>query len=151
MPQISKYPLTKEVKQELFTLFWDSISTLHTAKDVAEFFSDLLTHTEEMMLAKRFAIALLLFQGKKPIDISRSMHVSFSTIRAVSSWIDRATPQTVGLLKRNEKQASWQTALDKLEEIEDMIPPVRGSNWSQAGKEKWERKMKRNARKTFRK
>ena len=151
MTQISKYPLTKEVKEELFTMFWNSISELRTASAASGFFSDLLTETEELMLAKRFAVALLLFQGKKPIDISRSMHVSFSTIRAVSSWIDRATPQTVRLLKRNEKQASWQTALDKLEEIEDMIPPVRGSNWSEAGKEKWERKMQRNARKTFRK
>ena len=151
MTQISKYPLTKEAKEELFTIFWNSISELRTASAVSGFFSDLLTDTEELMLAKRFAVALLLFQGKKPIEIAFAIHVSFSTIRGVSSWLDKATPETVELLEAVIKKQSWQTAIDKFEAVVDKLPPRRGTDWSMAGKEKWQRRNERNARSVFRK
>ena len=151
MTQISKYPLTKEVKEELFTIFWNTISELRSTQAVSGFLSDLLTDTEELMLAKRFAIALLLFQGKKPIEIVSTIHVSFSAIRGVSSWIDKATPLTVKLLEAVIKQQSWQSAIDKLEIVVDKLPSRRGTDWSMAGKEKWQRRNERTARSVFRK
>lgn len=147
---MSKYPLTKEVEEELFTLFWNSMPSLRTSSAVSGFFSDLLTDTEELMLAKRFAIALLLFQGKKPIEISPAIHVSYSTIRGVSSWVNRATPQTIALLERVVKNQRWQSMVDKLDTVFDMLPPRRGSDWHAAGKEKWQRKQERAGRATLR-
>ena len=130
MTQVSKYPLKKEVEHELFSLFWNSISDLRTKSSVSEFFSDLLTDTEEIMLAKRFAVAILLFQGKKPIDIAMSIHVSYSMIRGVSSWLDRATPNTIDLLERVVKHQAWQSIADSLDESIDLLPPRRGSDWT---------------------
>jgi uncharacterized protein YerC len=151
MTQISKYPLTKEVKEELFAIFWNSISELRTASATSAFFSDLLTDTEEIMLVKRFAVALLLFQGKKPIEIISLIHVSFSTVRGVSSWLHRANPQTIRLLEIIEKKQSWQVIIDAFDTTIDKLPLRRGTNWSRIGKEKWQRAKGRNARSLFRK
>jgi len=150
MTQVSHYKLNKELERELFHTFWSSISQLRTAFAVSGFFSDLLTKTEEIMLAKRFAVALMLYQGKKPIEIAGGIHVSYSTIRGISSWLDRATPQTLKLLDSVVAKQSWQTLLDSLEKMLDRLPPRYGTNWSKAGKAKWQRHKERSARQALR-
>lgn len=143
MPQISKYRLDKTIQQEMFRHFWSSVANLRTTQTVADFFSDLLTHTEELMLAKRLTVAVLLLRGKRPVDIARVLHVSFSMIGRVSSWVDRAKPGTKRELERIIDEAQWQAFFDKIENLFDKLPPRYGSNWSQAGKEKSKRAKER--------
>jgi uncharacterized protein YerC len=150
MTRVSKYPLHKDLKKEMFTVFWSSLSQLHTAPDVAAFFSDLLSDTEEMMLAKRFTISLLLLHGKRPVEVAAILHVSFSTIRSVDEWLSRATPATKRLLERVSKVQGWQTVFDKVEALADQLPPRWGTDWHASGKAKWERKLQRAARSQLR-
>ena len=150
MPQISKYKLDQELEREMFTTFWSSLSRLNNASDVSAFFSDLLTDTEEVMLAKRFTIALLLLQGKKPVDVADAIHVSFSTIRGVSEWLSRASPATKRLLEQILKEQRWQALLDKIEALLDKLPPRWRTDWSEAGRAKWKRYKERLARRTLR-
>ena len=103
------------------------------------------------MLAKRFAVAFLLHQGKKPIEIVGAIHVSYSMIRGVSSWLDRATPQTIKLLESLDAHQSWVMVADKLEETLDKLHPRYGTDWVREGKEKWKRLKSRSARRTLHK
>lgn len=150
MPQVSKYRLDKTVQDEMFQRFWSSIANLQSSQAVSEFFSDLLTDTEEIMLAKRLTAAVLFLRGKRPIDIARALHVSFSLVGRVSTWVDRAKPSTRWELERMTKEVKWLTFLDRIDEILDRLPPRYGTDWSKAGKAKWQRKMERNARQSIR-
>lgn len=150
MPQVSKYRLDKTLQEEMFIHFWSSIANLRTTRAVADFFSDLLTHTEEVMLAKRLTIAVLLLRDKRPIDIAHALHVSFSTIGRVSSWVNRAKPETKRELERIIKETQWQTFFDKVDELIDKLPPLYGTNWSRAGQERYQRAKDRSARASLR-
>lgn len=150
MPQISKHRLDRTFQDEMFRRFWSSVAHLKTSRDVAEFFSDILTHTEEVMLAKRLTIAVLLLRGKIPVDIANILHVSFSTIGRVSTWVDRAKPATKRELERVIDDAEWQAFFDTIEALFDKLPPRHGTDWHRAGKEKSQREKVRFLRERLR-
>ena len=108
MVQLSKYKLDKALEEEMFRQFWSSLSALRNASTVSSFFSDLLTTTEEMMLAKRFTVAVLLLRGKRPVDIKRTLHVTDTSICSVSSWLKNVKPQTSQIIQRIIKESDWQ-------------------------------------------
>ena len=150
MTRISKYQLNKDIEKEIFFLFWTSLTKLKIATDMAMFFADLLSDTEEIMLAKRFAIALLLKRGKKPIEIARILHVSFSMIRSVNEWITHASPSTMTILKSAQTTQTFEFFFDTLNSLLDKQLPRRGTNWHKAGKEKWKQEQERLARSRLR-
>ena len=149
MPQTSKYPLDSNTQQEMFRKFWQSISYLNTADDASVFLSDFLSDTEELMLAKRFAIAVLLHRGRRPKDIKTILHVSNSATGTVSAWLKHANPKTISTLERIIMQSNWDQFIDKLDALFDALPPRYGTNWSRRGKEKFKAHLERNARKQF--
>ncbi len=150
MPQISRKKLDKTIETEMFSQFWESLSALQDSVHIASFFSDLLTDTEKIMLAKRFTIAVLLLRGKRAVEIKDTLHVTNSTIGSVGSWLKNAKPQTKNALQRIIKEGNWQALLDRVEALLDELPPAYGTNWSEAGKAKWKRKMERASWRTLR-
>lgn len=143
MPQISKIKLNSEIEDRIFSLLWKSLSRLEDSDESAEFMSDLLTETERLMVAKRLSIAILVYRGNSPSEIREVLNVSFSTIGSVSGWVKNSTEKTKQILEEVSNQKDWEALNDKLEEIFDKIPPRRNSDWSKAGKEKWNRKKVR--------
>jgi uncharacterized protein YerC len=77
--------MDKVVETELFRKFWHSLSSLRDPDSVSSFFSDFLSGSERIMLAKRFAIAVLLLRGKRPRDIKSVLHVSDSSTSSVGA------------------------------------------------------------------
>ncbi len=150
MPRISKYPLDKVLEAEMFRQFWRSVAKLRNAHEVASFFSDLLTNTEEVMLAKRFAIGILLLGGKKPVEIATSIKVSFTTIASVAAWLKNAKPKTEAVFARIMAEKEWEALVDRVGEILDRLPPVYGTNWSAAGRATQRRMRDRSLRKSLR-
>jgi len=126
------------------------MSALREADVVASFFSDFLTDTEELMLAKRFTIAVLLLRGKRPKDIKNVLHVSNSATGTVGAWLKNAKPKTIATLERVIKESNWEGLIDKIDSFVDALPPRYGTDWSKIGKEKWQRKIGRAARQTIR-
>lgn len=150
MPQVSRYRLDQSIQEEMFRRFWSSIANLKNPTAVSEFFSDLLTDTEEIMLAKRLTVAVLLLRGKRPIDIAQTLHVSFSMVGRVSTWVDRANPSTRRELERISREASWQKFIDTIEKLMDKLPPRYHTNWTQEGREKYRRLKERAKREELR-
>lgn len=150
MPQISRYPLHKDIKEIMFRKFWKSISALRDGDTVSSFFSDFLSDTEEIMLAKRFTIAVLLLRGRRPKEIKNILHVSNSATGSVSAWLKNAKPKTLETLTRVIKESNWEEFIDSIEAVIDDLPPMYGLNWSSVGKHKWERKMQRASRQHIR-
>lgn len=150
MTQVSRYPLDKDIEEEIFRKFWKSISSLRETETVSSFFSDFLTKTEELMLAKRFTIAVLLLRGRKPNDIKNLLHVSNSATGAVGAWLKNAKPKTISTLEKVIKENEWENFLDHIDEFLDSLPPRYGTNWSRVGKEKWLRRVERRVKKSIR-
>lgn len=150
MPQVSRYPLDKTIEKEVFAKFWHSVSALRDSDTVASFFSDFFTHTEEIMLAKRFSVAVLLLRGKSPKDIKSILHVSDTTTSTVGAWLKNVKPKTLSTLERVIHESNWEELIDKIDALIDSLPPRYGTNWSRVGKERWQRKIERASRQSLR-
>jgi uncharacterized protein YerC len=146
MPQISRYPLDKNFEKLLFEQFWALVAEVDTSKLAASVFSDLFTTTEQVMFAKRLAVAVLLVRGKSPTEIRSSLKVSFTTIGSVASWTQNVDNPTRKVLERMAKQKRWGEILDKIEEWIDSLPPVIKTSWREVGKRKVQRRKERIAR-----
>lgn len=116
MPQVSKLFLAKDVEEKMFKIFWSSIASLTTPKDVERFFDDLLSDVEKTMLAKRLAIAFLLAKKYDYASIKETLRVSNATIASVNLWLREGGTGyriVIGKLLRAEKTKEF---LDKAED-----------------------------------
>jgi len=84
MTNISKDPLTPEQEQDLFT----QMSALFAGKskpNIQNLLSDLLGHEEQVMLAKRLAIIIMLERKQTAYFIGTTLHVSPATVTRINS------------------------------------------------------------------
>lgn len=86
MSQVSKYPLSKEVYNEIFDTFLQTIANLKTKSEVLQFFNEFLTPTERIMFSKRLAAGLLIAEGYSYSEISTLLKTSTTTISTFSSF-----------------------------------------------------------------
>lgn len=117
MGRISKRRLHSLIEERIYQIFWEHLASLSTPTLVAEFLRSLLSHTEQLMLAKRLAIAILLSRGHNYQKIDDALKVSKATIATVdrqmitgASGFEKAVQ---GANKRKAKEALW----DSLEEV----------------------------------
>lgn len=121
MPQVSKYPLARNTELRLYKLFWKAIADLKNSFKAEEFFNDLLTPTEKIMLSKRLAIAVMLIKGYDYSSIRSTLNVSPSTIGSISLWLKysgKGYRKTVeNLLKRERIEKIFENIDSALEEV----------------------------------
>ncbi len=60
MPQVSKYPLSKDVYDRIFEIFLKTLINVRDKDEGRNLLKDFFTPTERVMLAKRLGIVLLL-------------------------------------------------------------------------------------------
>lgn len=87
MPQVSKYPLRKEIFERIFELLLKTITDSYGQKEAVGLIDDLLTPTEKIMLAKRLSAAVLLRKGYRYKDIQQILRVSKPTIATVNLYL----------------------------------------------------------------
>lgn len=145
MAQVSRYPVSKEVSDRMFEVFRMTISSLNSKEDIEDFFNELLSPIEKIMLAKRLSIAVLLAKGYSYPSISASLRVTPRTIASVSITLKY---RGKGYRKAVEKILADEKMNDFWEKIEDFIaglPPTKGSfiYWrDKYNREKLKRKKK---------
>src|SRR3990167_1390891 len=109
MARTSKIKLDKDLESEIFKQFWNSLAQINSSVKASDFFTDLLSKTESLMLAKRFAIAISISRGKSATEIHNAIHVSYTTIGSVSSWVKNGKPKTQEILQRISKEKGWKS------------------------------------------
>lgn len=77
---------TKE-RMKYLDLLWTSIAELKSRDEVKNFFKDLLSETEAVMLARRILIAQYLLAGKSYGEIVEELKTSEVTVARVSQWL----------------------------------------------------------------
>ena len=86
MSQVSKYPIQKDVYDEIFNTFLQTIASLNTKREVLEFFNEFLTPTEKVMFSKRLATGLLISEGYDYKEILMLLKTSTTTIATFSTY-----------------------------------------------------------------
>ncbi|MBI3306097.1 hypothetical protein HYZ82_03175 [Candidatus Nomurabacteria bacterium] len=120
MPHVSSKKLKTEHLQKLYNEF--SIALEKSSKKSVKFFlNDFLTHTEKIMLAKRFAAIYLLSQNVPTSYISEALLMSPSTISRMSVKYEKGRYSS--LLKMIKNQNIW-TILEKI--LRAGLPPRAG-------------------------
>ncbi|MEX0652037.1 MAG: helix-turn-helix domain-containing protein [Candidatus Paceibacterota bacterium] len=114
MPHISQKEVDREVKEQL------EKSLLNLLKDTGSqtrvhIFSELLTKTEQVMLAKRIGILLLLKKGLSPYKISQLLGVSPSTADRFAHTQDSGKYQrTTEWIWKQSKEGAIEKLFEKL-------------------------------------
>ncbi len=131
MTKVSKYLMAKEVQSRMFEVFWKTIADLQTSSAVEEFFNELLSPTEKIMLAKRLAISILLIKKYSYEEIIDILKVSPSTIGIIARWLKsegKAFQKAIAKLLAQEKQGEFWDNLEQF--LSEIIPPGKGVNWT---------------------
>ncbi len=150
MSKISKRILNKDIEERIFGIFWRTISQLQKPEEVKTFFKDLLSPSEQIMLAKRLAIAVLLSKSFTYSEIDDVLKVSRPTIMNVSLWLKHkgaGYKKAVETILKDEKKEEF---LDKIEELllnMEMPAALNSSRYQskqQRGRELYYRKKRRS-------
>jgi len=124
MAQVSRFPLDKDVEEEITKEFWWIIANLQDEKEVKTFLGDLLTKTERVMISKRLAIALLLVQGYTYAQIREVLKVSPATVNQIHRWLERGGEGYKIAVERLLKKEKMEKFFEKLNRFLDqaMLP-----------------------------
>lgn len=87
MAKVNVKSLDSKSKMKYLDLLWTSISQLETRDETKQFFKDLLSESEAIMLARRIEIAKRLLEGESYDDITRDLRVGKDTIGRVQRWL----------------------------------------------------------------
>lgn len=123
MPHISSKKLKRETLNKLYDQFGKALEKSTYRSGAKLFLNDLLTHTEKIMLAKRFAVIYLLAQDIPTSYIAESLGMSYTTILKMSLKYDIG--KYSALLKTIEKERTdiWKI-LEKI--LRAGLPPIAG-------------------------
>lgn len=151
MTKVSKRIIDRNLEDYIFKNFVKTISKLKEQTEIQNFFHDLLSPTERVMIIKRLAIAVMLKKGYTYDQIDHTLKVSRPTIMNVSYFLKHG--QKGGyqkaideILKGQRKEALF----DKIEEILLSLSPPKlygGIKYEQKrklGKELFRRKSLRD-------
>ena len=75
-------------KKRYLDILWTCSASLRTREEVKNFFKDLLTPSESIMLGRRLQIAKMLLEGKGYDFIGEKMGAGKSTIAGVHQWLN---------------------------------------------------------------
>ena len=134
--------MAKEIEKRVFELFLEAVAEVKTKGQVEIFLKTLLSPTEKIMLAKRLAIAFLLYKGYGQRVISGWLKVSLTTVNHVSLIFktEGAGYQLViDKIVRSEKLAEFWQKIEGF--IGEILPPPKGRDWSKWRQERYQQKL----------
>lgn len=123
MPHISSKKLKKETLNKLYTEFGKAFEESTRKSQTQLFLGDLLTRTEKIMLAKRFAVIYLLSKEVPTSYIAESLGMSYTTIFRMSLKYDIGKYASLLRAIGREKTDIWKI-LEKI--LRAGLPPRYG-------------------------
>ena len=87
MGKVKISSMDKRDRYKMLDELYDMISVLENREEVKNFFRDLLTPSESLMLARRIAIAKMLIKGSTYDEIKKELNVGYDNIKSVYRWL----------------------------------------------------------------
>ncbi|KKQ87941.1 MAG: hypothetical protein UT09_C0007G0024 [Parcubacteria group bacterium GW2011_GWF2_38_8] len=123
MPHISSKKLKKEHLQKLYNEFSSALEKSAKKSWIKFFLGDFLTHTEKIMLAKRFAVIYLLSKNIPITYIAETLCMSPTTIFRMSFRYDIGKYSSLLKIIETQNKDIW-TILEKI--LKAGLPPRTG-------------------------
>ena len=92
MTRVSRRRVNTLIETRIYEVFWEHLAQLNTSNLIREFLQSLLSHSEQIMLSKRLAIALMLAKGYTYASIDDTLKVSKATITTIHRQLNTGAP-----------------------------------------------------------
>ena len=140
MTQVSRYKLSPDMLDKLFTMFFHTIGKRGNRREFESIVNGLFTKTEKIVITKRIAVIYLLIKQIKSDDICKTIKASKSTVSKYSILLHNKTGLVLFLEKfiRNEKIGGFFEDL-----IIELFQPPAGGSWRAALKAKYEKRIRK--------
>jgi TrpR-related protein YerC/YecD len=100
-----KYQNLTELEKKVFLgEFYDMIALLKSREEVKQFFKDLLTLSEVVMISRRLQIAKMLLEGFTYREVQKKLKVGVPTIVYVERWLNQGFGGYRNIITRHKKQ-----------------------------------------------
>lgn len=117
MTRVSRRRVNTIIEARIYEVFWEHLAQLNTTPLIKEFLQSLLSKSEQIMLSKRLAIALMLAKGYTYASIDETLKVSKATITTIQRQLFTGAPGYTKAIKLLKKSAQKQVTWDKIEEL----------------------------------
>ena len=117
MPHVSKKQMDTRVFKQILYFFKVIMADLETEGEVAAFLNSLLTRTEEVMLAKRLAMVVLLLENVPESKITETLKTTYATVEKMRLMLDRKLPGYQIGVRKLKKRENWQKLKKSLLEL----------------------------------
>jgi len=87
MSRVNSRIINTDSKSKYLNLLWDSIAKLKNREEVEQFFKDLLSESESIMISRRIEIDRRLLKGESYSKITSELKVGMDTIGRVQQWL----------------------------------------------------------------
>jgi len=117
MPHVSKYKLDKTAESRLFKTLELVLTRITKEEDLNDFLLALLTPTEQIMLAKRLGIIVLLKEGLPESRIASALHVTRITVSRMQLFLEargKGYELAIEILKKEQVMDDLKILLLKL-------------------------------------
>lgn len=103
MVQLAYENFTPEQRQKLLKKFFSAIASFSTYQEVADFFKDLLSKKEIVMLARRLQAAQLLADSLTYDEVARELNMGKNTLIKINHWLKNGSGGYYGAIKKLNK------------------------------------------------
>jgi TrpR-related protein YerC/YecD len=107
----SFYEIDDKDKKRMLGDFYEMVAKIKNKNDARDFFRDLLTPSEVVMIIYRIEIAKMLMQGFNYDDIQKKLKVGCTTVNGVNRWLNNGFG---GYMKEIKKAKSQKQRIDAL-------------------------------------
>jgi TrpR-related protein YerC/YecD len=99
-----KYQNLTDLEKKVFLgEFYDMIALLKNREEVKQFFKDLLTLSEVVMISRRLQIAKMLLEGYTYREVQDKLKVGVPTVVSVERWLNQGFGGYRNIIQRHKK------------------------------------------------
>lgn len=120
MTQVSKFKIRNDVWERIFDLFGESLLSVNNKKELDGFLEDFLSPTERIMLAKRFAITVLLAKGNNYQSIRSLLRVTPSTIAKMNLQMKYGGKGLIPIINKILKKDTTRLIWEEIQSLLDL-------------------------------
>jgi TrpR-related protein YerC/YecD len=113
--KVKYHQLTEAEKKKYLGEFYTMVSLLRTRDEVKNFFRDLLTLSEIVMISRRIQVARMLLEGHTNRSIRERLNIGLSTINQVNKWLNNGFggyKKVIKEFKKNKQSAKNKFAIE---------------------------------------
>ena len=104
--KVRYHELSDFEKKKYLGEFYSMVSLLRSRDEVKNFFKDLLTLSEVVMISRRIQIAKMLLKGFEYEEIRKELKAGNSTINQVEKWVNSGFGGYKEIIRRYDKKSA---------------------------------------------